>query len=88
MVSVPNVRNAGIKKKTFGTTQIRWCDMAKVFWVSQETECGGVTQDIALEIFVHNADVSTMRNYVHWWRKGYEMEWQPPEWILDIFPPA
>lgn len=61
--------------------------MANIFWLSHEAKRGGVTDNIAIHILMYAADVSTMRNYVHYWRAGYEMEWQPPEWILDIFPP-
>lgn len=64
--------------------------MAKIFWIHHESDCGGIMpqEDFGADEAGNLVEISNMRNYVHWWRQGYEMDWQPPEWILDIFPPA
>lgn len=61
--------------------------MAKYLWIFHESDCGGMAEQAQIdEMLAQGAEITTMRNYVHWWRQGYDMDWTPPEWIQDIFP--
>lgn len=62
--------------------------MANIFWIHHESDCGGIMpqEDYNEDCVANLVEISTMRNYVHWWRQGYDMDWTPPEWIQDIFP--
>lgn len=63
--------------------------MAKLLWIFHESDCGGRAEAREVDAMLLNgAEIVSTRVYVHWWRKGYDMDWTPPEWILDVFPSA
>lgn len=63
----------------------------KTLWLHHESGCGG-----RLEEEPDCEDVSDgardlveyyvrMEVYVRWLRQGYDLDWQPPAWVLDLY---
>lgn len=61
----------------------------KILWLHHESGCGGRTpNEEQFENLVQSCplvDQVPLRVYVHWYRQGYDLDWVPPEWVLDLF---
>lgn len=63
----------------------------KTLWIHHESGCGGrsaaeLTEEEQLIGLANLVEYHVrMEVYVHWLRQGYDMDWHPPEWILDLY---
>lgn len=61
----------------------------KILWLHHESGCGGRCLEDEFELFIAACPLVervSLRCYVHWYKTGeFDLEWVPPEWVLDLF---
>lgn len=60
-------------------------------WLHHESECGGRYDAEPTEAEQLSGAANLVEYYVridvyiHWMRRGYDVDWLPPEWVLALF---